>query len=74
MTEFKQAPKAAKLLMVPCRMADCLYNEGWLDGTPGIAKCSHPQKPQNMAEGPCALYRLDWQKRMGALNGLAAKR
>ncbi|GAB4317082.1 MAG: hypothetical protein Kow0059_09960 [Candidatus Sumerlaeia bacterium] len=56
--------KADRPIIAPCRLSDCLFFEGPIEGRPGYCLCSHPDKQLYLQKPTCPLYRLDWQKRM----------
>ena len=61
--------KSSRPIVVPCKLADCIFYEGALKRDPTKCHCSHPQKMDYMTESACPLYKLDWQKRMRDIPG-----
>ncbi len=60
----KDVVKAPTPMVVPCRLADCIFYEGPVAGRDGKCFCSHPQKAAYMTERQCPLYNFNWQRRM----------
>lgn len=57
-------------LRVLCGMFQCIYYAP--TGVTGDKHClcSHPDKPRHMFEESCPLYRLDWNRNAGQVDGL----
>jgi hypothetical protein len=65
-------PMSDKLMKVECRLEDCMYYR--CDPIHHSAiYCGHLEKPHYASVQPCPLYRLDWQKKAAAGQGLLKK-
>lgn len=65
----KQVVKAAKPMLVVCRLSDCLFHEGSLEHDAEVCRCSHPQRPNEPKQGSCSLYRVNFAAKIAAVTG-----
>lgn len=49
--------------LVYCALKDCIHHAPDPE-KPERCRCSHPEKPGYMTAATCALYRVDWQKKL----------